>query len=256
MLGIEMLIPVIYGFAAIFTAVIAALVVYVRLNKDLPYELLNEMQDVPKEHKDLAASSFRQAEKNSKFIWLYDMSAPVVMLFVLPFVKREAEHLPNLFRKWDNEVSINGDGTVVLRDGEWVRVHGNSREGEKVYSYSDMDYVGDSYYCEGHHPRSFYARYVWLGWRNRASKSSEDAGVELTENDRLDTETSGWHPSKSVEGIVLIRSGRHYQLMATKKIGPFCRRTNYGFKLNNSLKYNRTRAMVVTIAVSLPLWKK
>lgn len=256
MLIIEVIIVIAYYVAAFIITLTLGLIAYVYLNKDLPYTLLNEMHNVPQEHKALAAKSFKQANNNNRYVWLYDLSAPIVMLLVLPFVKREAEHLPSLFSKWDNEVSINGDGTVVLRDGVWVRVYGNSKEGERVYSYGDNDYLGDSYYCKGHHPRSFYARYTWLGWRNRASRASEDAGVELTNNDRLDTEVWGTQPSKSVEGTVLIRAGQHYQLVSTKKIGIFCRRTNYGFKLNNSLAYNRTKAMVVCITVSLPLWKK
>lgn len=256
MLGIEIALVSLLTAAALVGVAITSLVSYVLLNKNLPYKLLEKMQSVPKEHKDLAVRSFRQAEDNSKLIWLYDLSAPVVMLLVLPFVKKEAERLPTLFSKWDNEVSINGDGYAVLRDNRWVRVMGDELQGEIAVPYSSPDYTGDAYYCKRFHPRSFFARYVWLGLRNRASKASEDAGVVITATDREDSERWGTEPSKSKEGTLLIRAGKNYQIMSTKKIGVFCRRTNYGFKLNNSLAFNRARAMVVCIAVSLPLWKK
>ena len=32
------------------------------------------------------------------------------MLVALAFTKRDADRLPRLFRKWDNNVSLNGDG--------------------------------------------------------------------------------------------------------------------------------------------------
>jgi hypothetical protein len=75
-------------------------------------------------------------------------------------------------------VSINGDGWAVLRDGQWVRVQGNELPGERAIPYFHPEYTGDAYYCEGHHPRSFYARWVWLGLRNRASRLSQILGFK------------------------------------------------------------------------------
>ena len=48
-------------------------------------------------------------------------------------------------------------------------------------SHSDPRYGGDCYYARGHHPRSFWARYVWVGLRNRASQLSKDLGEPVTE---------------------------------------------------------------------------
>ena len=78
-------------------------------NSQIPFQLLNEMPDVPEEHKVAARASFQEARARYKRTLIYNATAPYVMLFVLPFVKWEADRLPSLFRKWDNEVNLNGD---------------------------------------------------------------------------------------------------------------------------------------------------
>ena len=35
------------------------------------------------------------------------------------------------------------------------------------------------YWADGYHPRSFYARWVWLGLRNRASHLSQTLGTDI-----------------------------------------------------------------------------
>lgn len=236
-----------------------ALGLYLYKNRNLPYELLETIPGLSEEDKQKAKASFDNAKHRNKGVLFYDLSAPLVMLFVLPFVSKSAEHLPKLFRKYDNEVSINGDGWGVFRDGKWLDIrHGGNQAlpGETLVPYNHPEYNGSSYYAEGHEPRSFWARYIWLGLRNRASKASEDTGVTLTASDREDSRTWGdLATSKKHEGTMLWKAGEHYQIMSTKKIGKFCRRTNFGFKLNNSLTFNREKAMAVCITASLPLWK-
>ena len=48
---------------------------------------------------DAAAAADRQT-------WPYDLSAPIVMLLVLPFVKREADRLPEAFCEVGQTTSV------------------------------------------------------------------------------------------------------------------------------------------------------
>ncbi len=84
-------------------------------------------QSVEVEHKRRASKSFLAASLKGLVVLPFEMLAPIVMLFVLPFVKREADHLPKLFWFWNNNISINGDGWARKReDGTWetIRVRG------------------------------------------------------------------------------------------------------------------------------------
>lgn len=252
----EILIPAGLVVVALLALLGLALGLYLYKNRNLPWDLLDTVPGLSEEDKQKAKVSFNNAKQRNKGVLLYDLSAPLVMLFVLPFVSSSAQHLPKLFRKYDNEVSINGDGWGVLRDGKWVTLAGDGLPGEVPVPYYSPEYKGDAYYDKGHKPNSFWARYIWLGLRNRASKASEDTGITLTASDREDSRTWGdLATSKKHEGTMLWKAGEHYQIMSTKKIGKFCRRTNFGFKLNNSLTFNREKAMVVCITASLPLWK-
>ena len=175
----------------------------------------------------------------------FGMLAPIVMLFVLPFVKKEADRLPKLFWFWDNNISINGDGWAKQSpDGTWV-------------PYGHESYTGDAYYAKGHHPRSFWARYVWLGWRNRASKLAEKLGIVVTPElnaDRQKWGTEGVNRMAgptAVRGWSLFRMGSHYQLHAVYDLAfTLCFRFNWGFKVWGA-DNGEPQAMVVNIAGSI-----
>lgn len=141
-------------------------------------------------------------EHEMPVILMYDIWAPLVMLLVLPFVKREANKLPDFWRKWDNNVSINGDsGGVLMPDGSWVGYYDvpdwEAVKGYPQVSYDDPSYGGDAYYARGHHPRSFWARYVWLGWRNRATQASFDVGIDSSAPIVTAAEGDGWRIRRS-----------------------------------------------------------
>lgn len=224
-------------------------------NRNRHLKLLDSM-DITEAVRQAARASFADAERRANSVAIYKWTAPIVMAFVAPFLKRDASKLPDLFCKWDNEVSINGDGWAVKRDGKWVRVVGDELPGETPISYGDPAYDGDAYYAPGHHPRSAWARYVWLGWRNRASAAAAAVGIEITPGM---VARATWYgdinTSKSHEGVVLHRIEQHFQLYACQKLGPLCIRTNYGFKLNNSIRWNRSPAMTVKIPFSILRWK-
>lgn len=163
-------------------------------------------------------------------VLLPDLLAPIVVPIALLFTKREDDHLPKLFSWWDNDVSINGD-----REEYWA-----------------SDYTGTTYYAKAH-PRSFWARFVWLGFRNRASRLSQMLGYTHKEGDTReqfgDPKTGRDH-----EGWALNRAGDVYQVYLVKKLGPLCVRINYGYKVWGILGDGRKTANVVNISFSLISW--
>lgn len=158
--------------------------------------------------------------------------APFIVPIALLFTKHEDAHLPALFRWWDNDVSINGD-----RAEDWA-----------------LDFKGNAYYAKAP-PRSFWARYVWLGLRNRASWLGEHLGYKYKEGEYDAIFTYGNpHTSRTWpdgEGWMLKTTGSVYQLMVVKHItSKLCIRTHWGYKL-----FDRDRAPIVAIAFSVLSWR-
>lgn len=181
-----------------------------------------------------AIQSLRAARRAELGTVAYDVTAPIVMLLVLPFVPRAANKLPAFWRKWDNNISINGDsGGVQLPDGRWVEDYEVADwaavQGCLHVTYDDPRYGGHAYYAKGHHPRSFWARYVWLGWRNRAVQASMDRALRIDEPEHLvagDAATSQRHP-----GVCLKRAGGAWLFLGIEPLGPFVIRRHYGWKV-------------------------
>ena len=215
--------------------------------------------DLPADTKAAIRADCAAAQKADRRTWWYDLSAPLVMLLVLPFVPRSADRLPRLFARWDNNVSLNGDGHGWLDDaGQWH--HGRDgvqpRPGTYIYSYDDPLYAGDAYYAEGHHPRSFWARYVWVGLRNRASQLSVKYGVEVAERPVCISGDPAIHRNGPYGHFVLAHQGRyHYKSM--RRLGPLVVIRSYGHKLEIPFKSasGTGRAAAVAIGRSLKRWK-
>ena len=210
----------------------------------VPHLFLWSLKGVEVEHKRRASKSFLIASLKGLVVLPFGMLAPIVMLFVLPFVKKEADRLPKLFWFWDNNISINAGGWAKQSpDGTWV-------------PYGHESYTGDAYYAKGHHPRSFWARYVWLGWRNRASKLAEKLGIVVTPElnaDRQKWGTEGVNRMAgptAVRGWSLFRMGSHYQLYAVYDLAFTFFRFNWGFKVWGA-DNGEPQAMVINIAGSI-----
>ena len=223
---------------------------------DSPDAVLKELAELPLPTGDLAGAiaCVHTAQTVERKTFWYDVTAPVVMFYALFFTR---DKLPALFKKWDNNVSINGDGEAVFRDGEWLTAgHGLSWEalaaakqaGERVYRYDDADYKGDAYYCKGHHPRSWYARYIWLGWRNRASQLSVDLGVDVLE--RPVCISGSPTVSRRNPGHFLLKQGQLYHYKSFRKLGPVVVIRSYGCKLEYALNGNLGRVPYVAIGRS------
>ncbi len=251
----------------IIVATIAALLVALRAYMSAPGRVLKELAALPDltdGDRAAAEACFRAAKDADDRTWLYDLSAPIVMLLVLPFVRRSADKLPSLFRRWDNNVSLNGDGEAVFIDGKFLTAgHGISWEdynaalarGAYRYTYDDPLYHGDAYYAKGHRPRSFWARYVWVGLRNRASQLSADMGLDVPARPQLIS--GSLQAGRSRPGHFLLREGGVYHYKSFRKFGPFALIRSYGYKLEivRNSPTGAGRAAAVAIGRSLKGWR-
>lgn len=200
---------------------------------------------VPPELHAEAIASLEKARVLSKSLAPYKWSAPLVMALVVPWLKWSAEKLPALFSKWDNDISMNGDPWPWARreDGSWYR---------PAPLEDTPEARAKCYWAKGHHPRSRWARYVWLGWRNRASKLAHDLGAPAS------APIAFWGDekvSRSRAGVCVYRMGDCWQIMAVERKGPFIVRRNVGWKINNVRDNQHTTANVTWITWSLLRWK-
>ena len=251
----------------IIAATITTMLVALRAYMSAPGRVLKELAALPDltdGDRAAAEACFRAAKAADDKTWLYDLSAPIVMLLVLPFVKREADRLPKAFAKWDNNVSLNGDGEAVYIDGKFLTAgHGITWEdynaalarGAYRYTYDDPLYHGDAYYAKGHRPRSFWARYVWVGLRNRASQLSVDMGKDVPARPQLIS--GSLQAGRSHPGHFLLREGGIYHYKSFRKFGPFALIRSYGYKLEivRNSPTGTGRAAAVAIGRSLKGWR-
>ena len=110
------------------------------------------------------------------------------------------------------------------------------------------------YWAPGHHPRSRWARWVWLGLRNRASALA----VQLGHPADYAQPVQVWGDpatSRSRAGWVLRHHNGVYQFHATRRLGALCLRTNYGYKVDFTT-WQRATLPVVCIAISALSWKE
>lgn len=154
-----------------------------------------------------------------------DMTAPVVVAIALCFTKKQDNKLPWLFTWWDNDASINGD----------------QAEGEPTY------------YAEGHDRRSFYARWVWLGLRNRASKLSQMLGYEHSSSDVVERWSSGDASGIAKTGWQITKVNDAFRYFETKRVGKIFFRFHYGYKVPTI--YGRPTSPIVAIAFSFQRYK-
>ncbi|MBI3103250.1 MAG: hypothetical protein HYY98_17110 [Burkholderiales bacterium] len=212
---------------------------------------------IPARHKLCGSLSLLRAAGRGLLVLPAALLAPLVVPIALLQTPRAANALPRWACWWDNDVSINGDGWAVLRAGQWVRVQGDELPGEVAVPYTDPAYAGDAYYAPGHHPRSFYARWVWLGLRNRASALAARLGYAVQPADLLDANTWGTDTTgRNHAGWCVRRNGPVYQLSIVRPIGAgLCLRVNTGHKLDLVRRWGRDVALVVNITASVLRFK-
>jgi len=213
---------------------------------------IEALTDIPAHVRAELLDCIDAAQEADRKTWMYDLSAPLVMLLVLPWIKRSADKLPKLFRNWDNDVSMNGDGWGWQdSDGTWYDTRIKpAPDGALLVSHSDPAYGGDCYYAKGHHPRSFWARYIWLGWRNRASLMSLELGEPVAETPTLISGSMAIHRGGPY-GHFLLKHGDCYHYKSIQKWHGFALIRSYGYKLEIAYHMGRDTAAAVAIGRSL-----
>lgn len=148
-------------------------------------ELL-ESSNAPEEIKAAGKRQFWIASAKAYFCLPFDLAAPFVVPFLLLFTKSEDDRLKIGDSLWGNDASINGD--IRLPNSWELRPISNN--------LSDEEEISLCYWAKGHHPRSFYARFVWLGLRNRASALSQRMGAPVFRGDGPESNTRRWWSSE------------------------------------------------------------
>ena len=210
---------------------------------------------LPTDVETAAIACFDDARKRQRKTWWYDASAPLVTLIALMFTPRSADRLPEWASRWDNNVSLNGDGHGWQdpETGEWFDIRVKpAPEGVPLVSHSDPAYGGDCYYARGHHPRSFWARWVWVGWRNRASKMSKDLGEYVDARPTVYFAEPAELANRSRDGYYLLHHNNLYQWRQYERRGPIVVMRNLGYKLEivRNSPSGTGRAAAVAIGIS------
>lgn len=214
------------------TIIISTLVLLYLLAPFLVLWLAVPSTKFPNSEKRAATLSLLRAAPNGMLGEFAGLVAPLIVPVALVLTKWEDDKLPWLFQWWDNDVSINGDDP----------------------KYWPLDYAGDTYYCAGHHPRSRWARFVWLGLRNRASRLSQMLGkrwIDPLAKSKvygiagLVEDTEGWN--------INVKEGA-YQLIYIKKLGPLAYELGWGHKIWARVD-GRPVANVICNSFSLKAWK-
>lgn len=178
-----------------------------------------------------AVACFDRARAIDRSVRPCDALAPIAVAIALLFTPRSANALPAWASRWDNNVSLNGDSAGWQRaDGTWVQVRDEWNSSATLVSYDDPAYGGDAYYCRGHHPRSWLARWVWVGWRNRCSQLSADRGVTVRRADVRNL-VGEQNLSTSQMGAFVAQCGDAFHYKEHSKLGPFVLIRSLGFKL-------------------------
>lgn len=207
------------------------------------------LPDVPMAHRRAAALCFGRASLRGLVMLPADLLAPLVVPFALLQTRWEDDELPRWARWWGNDVGINGDKFTWVMDpatGQGVPL--------PIPLADTPEARALCYWAPGHHPRSRWARWVWLGLRNRASALAVQLGHPADYAKPVDV----WGDpatSRSRAGWVLRHHNGVYQLHATRRLGALCIRTNYGYKVDFTT-WQRATLPVVCIAISALAWKE
>ena len=252
--------PEYFLIAAVVLIAIIAIPVALYAWMTSPTKVLAEIDalDLDAATKAVLKSCCGSAKAADNKVRFYDLAAPIVMLLVLPFVKREADRLPRLFSAWDNNVSLNGDGCGWQNPetGEWFDLRtGLIPHGATLVSHSDPAYGGDCYYAPGHHPRSFWARYVWVGLRNRASALSVRLGRDVTARPVVVSGDPTIH-RHGPYGHFVLRHGDTFHYKSIRAFGPFALTRSYGYKLEIPFKSAEGTGRAAAVAIGRSLKRR
>ena len=228
------------------------------MNKSQIQSLLDRFNIVGSE--ELATELYKSRAIYKEKVAPYAWRAPFVMWGVCRSLPWGAESLPEKYRPYDNNISINGDrGRWSLDSGKMTRLpvplaKWNSEIGDgdtRLYQYWTFAKLS---------ARHWFSRWVWLGIRNRACMAAVDAGVAV-HAPSADVSVAATTSANGKERLVVraLRNGvdSAYQLQYTKIVGPFHIRLNLGYKLDCLNQIDRVAPVVwVPFAMKIRFNKK
>lgn len=186
-----------------------------------------------------ANASLEAGMKATKGLWIYSISAPIVVPIALLGCTWESERLPKWARKWDNNVNLNGD------NGDWINETGDGKTFVIKMPLEDTPEVRERCYwgwgpLEGKiHPRSFIARWIWIGFRNRGKQAYVDRGIFISEDAKLvTTGVAGKRGSHDGDVVREMDGVWHYHSIK-QKWKFFCVTEQRGWKVQNVDAVNR-----------------
>lgn len=214
-----------------------------------PFTVILQVLTKPVPDKGKIALQFLWVWVKSLFMLPATLMAPVFVIPMLWFTKWQDEHLPDACRFFDNDASINGD----VRTDDPTDGKGGWELKTVPYEEDNQSAIDMCYWAKGHHPRSFYARWVWIGLRNRCSMGAIMLGKKISD---YETKTYGdLLTENGHSGHLLTVVDSTYRYYSITKLGPFCIRTNYGYKNAQKNVYGPAIPFVA-IAFSLKKWKE
>lgn len=224
-----------YAIAGAVVAFLATAFLLLMCYAHLPFGAIRALYktNVPYHIKQEGKKQFYRSAAKAYLILLFDLLSPIVVPFLLMFTSKSANRLKFLNSIWGNDVSINGD----LRNyttGELIEISTDT---------SNRQEINLCYWAKGHHPRSFYARWIWLGLRNRASMMNVTLGKEVVKGTDVESGFEFWSstgdqwikPSDKWEWVVRkvndIKGNPVVSIMSLEPIGSFYIRRYFGHKV-------------------------
>lgn len=204
--------------------------------------LLWKMDNVPHAHKTLCLMDLKRSKEQYKkwHVGVYKFLAPIVTLPLVLRAKWEDESLPEQWWKWDNNISLNGDRAnwAVDEFGEFNRSPVPLEKGNHL---NDNGELMNYYAPKKLSPRHWFSRWIWIGWRNRASNLAKEIGPTFYLNSASE---NYWTAETDKGTITVIEKMGHYQFIHTRKWWIFEFKSNLGYKLNNLNVIDRTASLV------------
>lgn len=221
--------------------------------------------NVPEDKIEEALKSLEEGKKLDSRVVIYSLTAPLVMFFVLPFVKWKAENMPKLFWQWDNNINMNGDRRTY-QDSTVTYYHWGDKKMVTDNRWQDHDLkseraIANCYWAKGHHPRSFWARWIWLGTRNRAKAfhQSMSKDVDLSKEQVIyGTIYDGKNDNIAARfsnGLWQLHGNRTIVFKFLKWNFKIRLVQNFGYKINNAFVEQKTGAMPVYVSGSYKDWE-
>ena len=210
------------------------------------YIELLQQSEVPQTYwEEIVASMNKSHDLFYPDVLLTKLTAPFAVPFIIPFLRWEDEKLPDWCSRYDNNISINGDSanwTNVTREDGIVY-------GKRIPQPLDKNIThnagGDilNYYTKRGHVRDWWARLVWLGYRNPGGGRAFQVGpnvshlVSKVNDTTLKFDIRRWGPAKPTrkeKSVVVYNIGEHWQIIAHYPWkGKIWIDANLGYKVGN-----------------------